>query len=195
VNSFEALHQILNEDKEKHIVFDVRHLKLINQDAYVVAKNYGERSDIIRYEILYEFGGLYVDTDFECLRPFDVFHCTCDFYAGLGYSKTQALLNGLIGSSVGNHIMKICIRDLVKRAEDDSNGCVIGRTGPGLLTRSFRNAFYHEGYNGVAVGFPVTTFYPWPNWDRWKKDPAEIKAWIRPESYGLHYWHVSWKNV
>lgn len=30
-----------------------------------------ERSDILRLEILYRYGGAYVDTDLECLRPLD----------------------------------------------------------------------------------------------------------------------------
>ena len=33
----------------------------------------GEKSDIFRYEILYRFGGVYVDTDFECIKPFECF--------------------------------------------------------------------------------------------------------------------------
>ncbi|MEX0849089.1 MAG: glycosyltransferase [Candidatus Dependentiae bacterium] len=193
VCSYESLHRVLYENQEQFIVFDVRSLNLINQEAYDITDNYGERSDIIRYEVLFEFGGLYVDTDFECLKSFNIFHHTCDFYAGLGYSKTQALLNGLMGCSSKNLILKICIQDLVKKPQGVQSS-IIGRTGPGLLTRSFRKAFYSEGYSGIAVGFPVTTFYPWPNWDRWHKTNEEIKAWIQPESYGIHYWHVSWKN-
>jgi mannosyltransferase OCH1-like enzyme len=30
-----------------------------------------ERSDILRLELLYRYGGVYVDTDLECLRPLD----------------------------------------------------------------------------------------------------------------------------
>ena len=28
-------------------------------------------SDIVRYELLYQFGGVWIDTDFECLKPID----------------------------------------------------------------------------------------------------------------------------
>jgi mannosyltransferase OCH1-like enzyme len=30
-----------------------------------------KKTDILRFEILYQFGGLHKDTDFECLKPID----------------------------------------------------------------------------------------------------------------------------
>ena len=33
--------------------------------------NFGEKSDILRLEILYQMGGIYVDMDFECLQNMD----------------------------------------------------------------------------------------------------------------------------
>lgn len=37
-------------------------------DSY---KHYMHKADAIRYFVLYEYGGVYVDIDFECLRPLD----------------------------------------------------------------------------------------------------------------------------
>ena len=35
-----------------------------------------QRADAVRYVILYLYGGVYVDLDYECLRPFDALqHC------------------------------------------------------------------------------------------------------------------------
>ena len=41
------------------------------------------KSDIARYEIIYRYGGVYIDTDFECLRPLDFLHYIYDFYTGI----------------------------------------------------------------------------------------------------------------
>ena len=38
------------------------------RDVFERAINPGMKSDIFRYEILKQIGGLYVDTDFECLK-------------------------------------------------------------------------------------------------------------------------------
>lgn len=39
------------------------------------------RSDMLRFEVIRLFGGIYVDTDFECLKPFDQF-LDHDFFSG-----------------------------------------------------------------------------------------------------------------
>src|SRR5436190_16517529 len=33
------------------------------------ARHHAERANLVRYEVLRRFGGVYVDTDVECLRP------------------------------------------------------------------------------------------------------------------------------
>lgn len=39
------------------------------------------RSDMLRFEVVRLFGGIYVDTDFECLKPFNQF-LNHDFFSG-----------------------------------------------------------------------------------------------------------------
>ncbi|GAI63343.1 unnamed protein product, partial [marine sediment metagenome] len=53
---------------------EIEEFGLTNKAAYDESTNYGQKSDIARYEILYRIGGLYVDTDFECFNNFDLFH-------------------------------------------------------------------------------------------------------------------------
>jgi mannosyltransferase OCH1-like enzyme len=159
VSTYDALHQLLNEEKEQLIVFDIRNMILVNQEAYDATKNYGEKSDILRYEVLYEFGGLYVDTDFECLKPFDVLHYYCDFYTGISYSANFSFLNGLIGSAPKSNILKYCIEDLKKNDGQEAFLEIIYRTGPRHLTRSFFKAL-DRGYSGIALGFRQQLFIP-----------------------------------
>lgn len=53
------------------------------KDLYLASNNWGEKSDILRAELLDRFGGLYVDIDFENFQAFDELHMKYDFYAGL----------------------------------------------------------------------------------------------------------------
>ena len=79
---------------------EIEKLNLVNKRLYNACKSYGAKSDIARYEILYRYGGLYVDCDFECLQPFDIFHHGCDFYASCDNSENGAIIritNALIG--------------------------------------------------------------------------------------------------
>ena len=82
---------------------------------YYSEKNIGARADILRMEILYREGGLYIDTDFECLQPeiFDIFNRCYDFYSGITPLDGQAYLiaNGLIASIPGHPILRAYIKE------------------------------------------------------------------------------------
>ena len=55
---------------------------LINEKQFKQTRNYGLKSDIARYEILYKYGGIYADTDFEALKPVDSKLLSQSFVAG-----------------------------------------------------------------------------------------------------------------
>jgi mannosyltransferase OCH1-like enzyme len=168
---------------------EINELGLQNRALYDAAKNYGKKSDIARYEILYRFGGVYVDTDFECLKSFDILHHSCDFYAGLAYSAGVILYNGLIGSRAGHPILNHCIQNLKESAENTSQAILQG-TGPHHLSRAFRQQVKTCG--GFPVAFPVSYFYPWPEYSR--LDIVNDRySWTRPESFAVHHWEVSWR--
>ena len=63
------------------IIFDLP--TCLNEKQFLQAKNFGCKSDIARYEILHKFGVIYVDTDFEALKPIDLKFMTQSFVVGL----------------------------------------------------------------------------------------------------------------
>jgi mannosyltransferase OCH1-like enzyme len=172
---------------------EIEEFGLVNQDLYNAATNFGEKSDIARYEILYRIGGLYIDTDFECLKPFDSFHYYCDFYAGVDYGKGFAVFNGLIGSAPGNNILKHCI-DNLPFSKNELGGFkeILSRTGPLYFTESIKKEIASSDERIVL--FPVTYFYPWPWMYRNQNLPDQINSWIKPETFAIHHWHVSWNG-
>ncbi len=68
-----------------------------NRPAYNVAKDYGGKSDILRYEILTRFGGVYVDVDFICVASILDICESLDFFAGISSTRAMELNNGIIG--------------------------------------------------------------------------------------------------
>ena len=174
---------------------DIIALKLVNKKQYEKAKNYGERSDIARYEILYRFGGLYIDTDFECLRSFDLFHDCFDFYAGLGFGHQFELYNGLIGSVAGHPILK-CAIDRISAQKPGNKVDTPFSTGPIFFAQCFYDTMRSQSkaVRSHTVAFPCSYFYPWPCWERKYKEREEIEAWFKPETYAVHHWYTSWVN-
>lgn len=172
---------------------DIDELGLKNRAQFDAALTYGEKSDIARYEILYKFGGVYTDSDFECIQPMDVFHHCCDFYAGLE-GTTGVIGNSIIGSVAGHPIIKQCI-DTLRGAEKGKEGWqyVVDRTGPGHVTSCVKAAIMTDELpTSRIVIFPACYFFPWYPM-RPEPRPIEnvIKS-LRPETFALHLWESSW---
>ncbi|EKX49938.1 hypothetical protein GUITHDRAFT_67557, partial [Guillardia theta CCMP2712] len=85
----------------QHILWteeDVEELAMLNPEAYKNAPNLGAKSDLLRLEVVWRFGGLYIDIDFECLKSFDVLHDHLDFYAGLSNVGAMEISNGIFAA-------------------------------------------------------------------------------------------------
>lgn len=153
---------------------------------YREAINYGEKSDILKYLLIYRFGGLYTDiSDFECLRSFDVLHHCYDFYVGIAPLDTAGvqIAAGLFAAAAGHPILKACI-DTLK--DDHGNGGVVAKTGPVHFTRAF--ALVAPTCEGTVVAFPASYFYP-----RGYTQSYETRSeWLCAESFAVHHWAGSW---
>ena len=81
-----------------------------NIDLFWLARSYMEQSDIARYEILYRYGGLYIDTDIECFSSFNDLHYKYDFYTNMEppaiNKKRVSILNAMIASVPKHPIIK-----------------------------------------------------------------------------------------
>lgn len=153
---------------------------------YDSINNFGAKSDILRYLILYKFGGVYADTDFECLKPFDDL-TKYEFFAGLGHSKDPVILCGLIGSVPNHPILKTCIEKLKLQCNENIDKDftqILIKTSVFLFTGCF-----FDSYTQKTIIFPTTFFYPLPDDQR---NQTDISKFLKNESYAIHYWHLSW---
>lgn len=82
--------------------------------AALAARNWALVSDIMRAWILYEHGGIYVDTDIEILKPLDEF-LENEFF--MGYESKHWCNTAIIGSVAGHEIVEKCIERYKKTAE------------------------------------------------------------------------------
>lgn len=163
---------------------DISKFSFKNRELFDKAPNMGMKSDILRYEILYNYGGLYIDTDFECLKPFDDLNYL-EFFTGIGYDKKMQLYNGLIASVPKHDILKFCIDNMYIDFSKVNGIATLNFTGANHFTKAF---FRHT--QGKVVAFPFDFFYPFPNTKRKYGDTA--KDYVKDFSYALHYWAVSW---
>jgi len=164
---------------------DVAQLELYNQEFYDATDNYGVKSDILRWELLYNFGGVYIDVDYECLRSLDDLHYTYDFYTALQPLDTLFIQLGaaLVGSCPGHPILKHCIETI---KDDWHHKGAPKKTGPVHFTKSFHAMAGKHGTNDIA--FPAFYFYPLGS-----RDVIEQKIeWARQGAFAVHWWAKSW---
>lgn len=195
--------------KELHPTWEIRlwtdaeliNFPLINQEAFDRTKNFGKKSDIWRYEILERFGGMYADCDFECIRSFDEIHQTADFYTGIGDGRGKPkFLNGIIGCRPHHPIMQLCVESIKPDVVEDSFQEILHATGPVFFTNCVerwlkeRGNDLQENESDIVVVFPATFFYPFPDYLRSSYSSIERvkRDWLRPETFAIHYWAISW---
>jgi mannosyltransferase OCH1-like enzyme len=88
---------------------------------YYQSDNFGERSALLRYEILLREGGVYVDHDLFCTQKLDRFNRSLDFYCPLAelgssiFSTSVFSSNHLLASKPNHPILECAIEWVIKR--------------------------------------------------------------------------------
>jgi len=178
-----------NNSDYEHVLWtdeSVENYNFKNKELFYKAKNTGQRSDILRYAILEEYGGIYLDADFVCYKSFDsLLHL--DFFVGVSYDKEPTVYNGLIGTVPKCKI--IIEANNITEIKDADNMDVIKTTGPWFLTsKIFKN------YKDVerAVILPLTYFYPFPNDGKCRIHGDDYSKYAEEETICIHLWHTKW---
>jgi inositol phosphorylceramide mannosyltransferase catalytic subunit len=149
--------------------------ELRHPDALERCRNEGEQSDLIRYEVLLRFGGVYVDTDVECLRPIDPL---IDVPAFAGATRPGKLGSAVVGAVAGHPGIEL----LLERASERVGvGHQAASAGPRLLTDVLL------GRDDVKV-FGPEVFYPFH-----RRRQPDAKA-GRDDAYAIHHVKASWKD-
>ena len=162
---------LMNSWKEKHPDFEYilwteteiqnRNLTLSCIDKINMIPEINGKADIIRWEILYAYGGYFVDADSICIEPFD------DYFSGVPAFATfenENIRAGLIATGtmgfVPNHPLCADIINWI-RDDDPQTQKIIMETrawysvGPGLLTRMLDTGKYKD-----VVIYPSHCFLP-----------------------------------
>lgn len=185
VDSWDGLRDALMFSDETFILVDVARLQFGNRSFFDEAINYGERSDILKYEIVYQVGGMYVDCDFECLKPFDDLFDRYDFFTGIQPRDTSVeQLGAALFAAKPNHPV---LRYAVETIEEDHHfQQIVIKSGPIHFSRAFIAAAGQDG--NIDVAFPASFFYPCG----YNQQNLARSVWMRPESYAVHHWAGSW---
>jgi len=175
------------------------------------AAGMGIRADVMRFEILRQHGGLYLDHDMELLRPLDEIMVSGCLHFGFDPFGNGSLGCAILASPQGHafldfHLGRIGAK--VRPAMPDDPWDVLGLTGPYALGASV-NAWLRsnvEGYpiqsgsllagwifdHADLVGWSKEAVYPYAYTDL---APDKFRAEHFPAAYAAHHWQGEWLQV
>lgn len=166
------------------------------------AKTWGEKSDILRYEILYQFGGIYSDLDAICYKSFnDIISSSFTFFAcqetnRLDDSEGEVVYvsNAIFGAAAHHPILKYCLDHLISQ-DEALNVPLMRRTGPFLLSKAISEELKKKEGDKTLV-LPCSYLYPLPHFKNLMHKALtgkEIKEnYLAKESLILHLFAASW---
>lgn len=104
----------------------------------LIKKDYAGAADVMRYEILYEHGGIYIDADTHCLKPLEDWLLNCEAFACWEQEiiRNNLIANTVMGSVPGAEALKMCMEEVAtKDCTEKKLAWMI--TGPMLVTDVF----------------------------------------------------------
>jgi mannosyltransferase OCH1-like enzyme len=160
----------------------VSEMDMVNKSWYDKEPTYNGKSDILRYEILYQNGGIYIDADSFIMRPFQLDSLIQQFNrdAGFGFEVDGRLVCGGVSLAIkGSLFMQKCIEELPKR---DMSLMAWQSVGPALITEL--SARYHSEI--PLCFYKSTVFYP-RRWHGIQDIQMHEKIELPPESVMFQY--------
>ena len=191
VETLKALHP----DWTYKLWTDADNLELITQrvpeflEVYTKLPKNIMRADVVRYVMMYTHGGLYLDTDYEMLKPFDL--TRHDVVLPIEITDEQGNLtrvaNSFFASVPGHPLWRMMIDDLIAHPPLGPEIDVIEATGPAFVTRMYRRA----RDAGMIIYTPPRELFN-PTTPRLRRDYEAIVS--RGQSYGIHHCFGSWRD-
>ncbi|EJR53267.1 hypothetical protein IIM_02631 [Bacillus cereus VD107] len=162
----------------------------INQNVYVreayKAKKFAFVSDYVRVYALYNFGGIYLDTDVEIFKSFSGILHHDSFW---GFEQENYIATSTIGSVKGNKLIKIFFDSYEEKNFIKEDGNYDDLTNVAIVTEILKkmglktNGKYQE-IDGIGAFYPQTYFSPY--------DYINCRKFITENTYAMHHFYKSW---
>ena len=154
---------------------------LRNERVYEACATAAQRADILRYEVVHRYGGVYLDTDVECIRNIEPLLGTCDAFVGEERPEEEGphYGNAIVGARSGHPAMTSVIDALPDSAARYADRNISFQTGPDFLTRVL------VGRADVKA-FPHRYFYPLDWYE------LDDRRGVVDGAYAIHHYTLSW---
>ena len=155
---------------------------LRNQAAFDDIDILSSKSNIARYEILAQHGGVYVDCDMEPLRNIEPLLADATFVAA---EETPGVINNaFIAAEPGHPLLDYIVSELPRSHRSQPDAISPQRTGPRFFSRCIHRATATGAADGIRI-VARDDVYPY-SWDQPGLPTSGTSA------YMVHHWRRSW---
>lgn len=158
---------------------------LFTRESYGIG-NYAFVSDYVRVYALYNYGGIYLDTDTEILKSLDPFLNENSFW---GFEEKNYIATSLIGAEPNNNVIKefldyyseFSLYDTEGKVKKFTNVLVVSDI---LKKRGIILDGNYQKIEGIATVYPQEYFSPYDYINCYKKSTENTVA--------IHHFYKSW---
>lgn len=167
--------------------FDIN-INLYVKEAYD-SKKFAFVSDYVRVYVLYNYGGIYLDTDVEVFKAFDDLLDNDSFW---GYEQENYIATSTIGAKKENVLVKKLLDSYEDKKFLKEDGSMDDLTNVAIITKILekyglnKNGLYQE-IKGIATFYPQTYFSPY--------DYINCRSLITENTYCMHHFYKSWLPI
>ena len=164
--------------------FDINSNKFVKQ-AYE-AKKYAFVSDYVRVYALYNYGGIYLDTDVEVLKSFDNYLYNESFW---GFEAGNFIATSTIGAKKHNQIIKKFLEQYKNKVFITDNGGYNTETNVKTVSQIMKDLGVElngraQKIDNLATIYPMEVFSPY--------DYRTFKDFRNKYTVAIHHYYKSW---
>lgn len=149
----------------------------LTSDLWDLCANGAQKAGLVRLELLVTYGGVYVDSDVEALRPLDPL-LRCGAFAG--WEDNRHIPDAVLGATPGHPAF---VEMLQRARRFVSHKADAWTSGPGVTTGLL------PGRDDVLL-LPPGSLYPYHYTE--KARAGENFRETQPWAFVVHHWHGSW---
>lgn len=163
----------------------------INQNKYCKEayenKKWAFVSDYIRLKVLYEEGGIYMDTDVEVIKPLDNL---LNLSAFSGFEDDTMIPTGIIASEKRNKWTEQLLKDYDNKNFVNEDGSFDLTTNVVLITENTKKQYPEIQLNNTLQQFENVSFYPKDYFCPKSHTDGKIRK--TQNTYTIHHFAGSW---